>query len=104
MALAPWLGVAGDHARGGYEVLGGILRADTRLHGPAADNHAFLVKGQRFAAGYAQLQGHQIQAGDQLGDRVLHLQACVHLKEIEAALRIQHELHGAGIHITGFSG
>ena len=38
---------------------------------------------QRLAGGDAQLQLDEVEAGDQLGDRVLDLQAGVHLQEEE---------------------
>ncbi len=38
----------------------------------------------------------EIDAGDELGHRVLDLQARVHLQEEEAAVLAGHELHGAG--------
>ena len=57
-----------------------------------------------FAAGHAQLPLHQVEPGDGFGDGVLHLQACVHLHEVELAAA-EHigrcdELHRAGAHIA----
>jgi hypothetical protein len=43
-------------------------------------------KRQRLAGRHAQLQLDEIEAGDRLGNRVLHLQARVHLHEPEAVL------------------
>ena len=43
---------------------------------------------------------HQVQAGDQLGDWVLHLDAGVHLDEVELAVGGQHELDGAGVDVA----
>ena len=43
-----------------------------------------LREGQPLSGGDADLPLHQVQPGDQLGDRVLHLQAGVHLQEVEA--------------------
>ena len=39
---------------------------------------------QRLAGGDAQLPFHQVEAGDRLGDRMLDLQAGVHLHEPDA--------------------
>src|SRR3546814_8161362 len=50
---------------------------------------------QRLARGHAELPLHQIEAGDQLGHRMLHLQARVHLHEVEG-VAIDQELDGAG--------
>ena len=41
--------------------------------------------------------GDAIHAGDELGDRVLHLDARVHLDEVELAALVHEELDGAGI-------
>ena len=43
--------------------------------------------GQRRAGGDLQLQPHQVEAGDLLGDRVLHLQPRIGLDEDEARRR-----------------
>ena len=47
------------------------------------------------AGGDAQLRLHEVDAGDGFCDRVLHLDARVHLDEVELALRIHQELDGA---------
>ena len=40
--------------------------------------------------------GHEVEPGDQLGHRVLDLQARVHLEEVEASIRPHDELDGPG--------
>ena len=45
------------------------------------------VERQRLALGDAHLQLDEIEAGDRLGDRMLDLQARVHLEEVEVARR-----------------
>ncbi len=45
-----------------------------------------------FAGGNAQLRFHQVDAGHRLGDRMLHLDAGVHLDEVELAVLIHEEL------------
>ena len=50
---------------------------------------------QRRAGGDADLLAHQVDAGHRLGDRMLDLQAGVHLDEVELAV-LEQELHGAG--------
>ena len=55
---------------------------------------------QGLPRGHAQLPLHQVQAGDHLGDRVLHLQPGVHLHEVELAALLGDELHGAGVHVS----
>ena len=49
------------------------------------------------------LRLHQIDAGDHLRDRMLHLDARVHLDEVKTAVLIHQELDGAGIHIADFA-
>ena len=45
----------------------------------------------------AQLLAHQIHAGDELGDAVLHLDPGVHLHEVEVLqVAVQQEFHSAG--------
>ena len=93
--------VAGDHAGGGDEAAGRLLGADARLDGPAVEADGPLVEGQRFTAGDAQLPLHQVEPGDHLGDRVLHLQAGVHLQEVEVLLGVHDELDRARVHVVG---
>ena len=50
---------------------------------------------ERRAGGDADLLAHQVDAGHRLGDRMLDLQAGVHLDEVELAVLVE-ELHGAG--------
>ena len=54
---------------------------------------------QRLARRDAELLGDEVEAGDLLGDAVLHLQARVHLEEEELAVLEQH-LDGARVHVA----
>jgi hypothetical protein len=56
----------------------------------------FLLPAQTPAVGDGHHFLDDIHTRHQLGDRVLDLQAGVHLQEVEAAALIQQELHGAG--------
>ena len=56
---------------------------------------------RRRAGGDFDLQADQVETGDELGDRVLHLQARVHFQEVEAAVPIHQEFHRAGIVVAG---
>jgi hypothetical protein len=48
------------------------------------------------------LAAHQVDAGDHLGDGVLHLDARIHFDEVpRAGIGIHQELHGAGVVIAG---
>ncbi len=57
--------------------------------------------GERRAGGDGELVGHQVAAGDGLGDRVLDLEPGVHLEEEELAVIGQQHLDRAGIDVTG---
>ena len=59
---------------------------------------------QRLALGDQQLQPHQVQPRDALGDRVLHLQPGVHLQEEELAVGREEELDRAGVHVADRAG
>ena len=56
---------------------------------------SFWRHAERRAGGDADLLAHQVDAGHRLGDRVLDLQAGVHLDEVELAV-LEQELHRAG--------
>ena len=70
----------------------------------AANLQLFLLQRQRLAGGDAQLPFDQIQAGDHFGDRVLDLQAGVHLHEVEGAVLVGDELDRAGADIANCLG
>ena len=53
------------------------------------------LRRQRVALGHQQLQPDQVEPGNQLGHRMLHLQPGVDLQEVEAAVSGEHELGGA---------
>ena len=60
----------------------------------AGKGDVFLAVGEVAARGDAQLLLHEVQAGDRLGNGMLHLQARVHFDEIELAVLVE-ELDGA---------
>ena len=76
----------------------GILRVDAGLDGVAGHRDVVLRDRQLLAGGDAHLQFDQVDAGDHLGDRVLDLQAGVHLHEEELVGTVggDDELDGAG--------
>ena len=85
------------------ETLRRILRVDAALDRVTALREALLREGQRLARRDAQLRVHQIDAGHAFGDRMLDLQARVHLEEIEArvvAVAFEQELARAGVAIA----
>ena len=54
------------------------------------------LKARGLAGGNSDLLLHQIDAGDQLGDRMLDLEPRVHLQEVEVPLLVGDEFHRAG--------
>ncbi len=82
-----------------------VLGIEPRLDRVAIDREIGLGEGQLFARGGAKLQFDQVEPGDRLRDRVLHLQPRVHLHEeepvgAEALAAVGDELHRSGAHIT----
>ena len=58
------------------------------------DLHVFLPEAEFLACRDTQLFAHEINARNHFGDRVFHLQACVHLNEVELAVLVE-EFEGA---------
>ena len=74
-------------------------RCAPRSRGPSIAELA-LRQRQRLAGRDAQLPLDQVEPGDHLGDRMLDLQARVHLHEVEAAVRMGDELDRAGADVA----
>ena len=96
-----------QRAGGGQEAAFGIFGIEPRLDGMAGDEERILVGRQHFAARDAQLPFDEIMAGDRLGDRVLDLEAGVHLHEVKGRVtlgidrvEIEDELHRASAFIA----
>ncbi len=88
--------LAHDAGRGG-EVAGRVLGVDAALDGGAGEPHVFLTEAEALALGDPDLLLDQVDAADRLGDRMLDLDAGVHLQKIElAAVGIDQEFDGAG--------
>ena len=58
--------------------------------------HVLLPEGELLPGRHADLLLDEVDPGDHLGDRVLHLESRVHLQEEEIAARVDEELAGAG--------
>ena len=76
------------------------LRIQARFNRMAMTLDLRLLERQRLAGGHAQLPLNQVDSGDHLSDRVLDLDAGVHLDEVELARLIEQELHGARAAVT----
>jgi hypothetical protein len=100
--------VGADAAVVGDEVVLGVLGGDAALQRVAGEadvglgRDAGLAGGADVAAlGDADLRLDDVEAGDHLGDGVLHLDARVHLDEVErAGVGVHQELDGAGAHVV----
>jgi len=78
-----------------------VLGADTALDGVSTrGDQPIGVQRQRLAARDANLPLHQVDAGHQLRDAVLDLQACVHLEKVEPAVGVEQELDGSGVDVA----
>ena len=77
-----------------------VLGVDAALDGVAVGPLRRRQPRQILAPGEAELQAHQVEARDHLRRRVLHLDARVHLQEVERAVRRQDELDRAGAAVT----
>src|SRR5262249_30294028 len=73
-----------------------VLRVDASFHGPARELDVGLPESQLFAGGDADHLLDEVYAGDELGNRVLHLQPRVHLEKIERAVLAGDEFDGPG--------
>ena len=93
-----------DAARRGPKILPGIFRVDAHLNRMALEPNLILSNRDRQTASDAQLLGDQVDTGNHLSDRVLHLNAGVHLHEIKLARSIHQELHRAGALVADGAG
>ena len=111
-AVEPDAGATGgavgrDPAGVGAELVGRVLGGDPALQRGAADLQGLLRQAEvreGLAAGDAQLRADQVDVGDLLGDRVLDLDARVHLDEHVAAVGGEQELDGAGVDVADLLG
>jgi hypothetical protein len=90
----------GEPADGRQESLLRFFGIDAHFDGVSVERHFVLRQRQIFASGDTQLPLHEVKPSDHLGDRMLHLQARVHLHEVEVALGVGDELHSSGAHIA----
>src|SRR5690606_33251868 len=80
-----------------------VLGVDAHLDGVAPADDVVLGEAEGLAGRHPDLLGHQVDAGDHLGHRVLDLQPGVHLEEVELAVLVE-ELDGAGVDVAARPG
>ena len=78
----------------------GILGVNARLDGVPAKVQRVLHERQRLARRDPQLPLDQVEPGNHFGDRMLDLQARVHLHEVEQSGFVDDELDGAGTDVS----
>ena len=99
--------VCRDLAGVGAELVRRVLGRNAALQGGPAQGDRVLADPEvreGLARGDPQLRGHQVDVGYFLGDRVLDLDARVHLDEDVAAVLGEEELHRAGVDVTDLAG
>ena len=74
-----------------HEGLHRIFRAQPYFNCVAVERNFALRQRKRLARRHAQLHRHQIQTGNRFGDGMFHLEARVHLHEVEIARSIEQE-------------
>src|SRR4051812_36279993 len=84
----------------GQEIAIGIFGIDAGFERPALERDIALLEPERLAGRHADHLLDQIDAGDELGDRVLDLQPRVHLEKIEALVLPYDKFDGAGAVVT----
>ena len=90
----------GDAPGGREEAVRRVLTRDAALDRPPT-RFRCLREGELLPRRDAELPLHEIEPRHQLGHGMLHLDARVHLEEVEVPMRIEEELAGAGVHIAG---
>ncbi len=95
-AVAGWRQITHQPAGRRQEAACRILGINAGFDRPAVEPDILLGKRQLFARGNAQHQLDEIEPGHQFGDRMLDLQPCVHLEEVEISPAIDDKLHGPG--------
>ena len=77
-----------------------VLSTYTALYGVTVLRQVLLLEAQRLASSYAELFLYKVNAYHLLSNRMLHLQAGVHLQEVEVVMLIHQKLYGASAHVV----
>ncbi len=93
------LAIGRDASGSGQEVPRRVLRIDPALDRVAT--RADVRHVEPVAERHADLERDEVDAGDHLGHGVLHLEARVHLEEVELAVLVDDALDRAGIDVAG---
>src|ERR1043166_483522 len=77
-----------DASNGGQKAIGRIFGVEPHLDGMAARSNRFLLQMQWSASSNEDLMLDQIKPSHRLGDRMLHLEARVHLEKVVAPIGV----------------
>ena len=77
-----------------------VFCIDAAFNGVAPELDLFLLQRQRLPCGNDELLGDQINASHHLGDRMLHLDAGIHLHEVEATAGIKQKFDRASAFVA----
>ena len=78
-----------------------VLRVDPALDRVAGEANVFLTKRDGLACGDPDLLLHEVDAGDELGDRVLDLDPGVHLEEVVIPVGVEQAFDRPGRPVAG---
>ena len=81
-----------------------VFRIEAYFDRPAACGNIGLREAQRFAVCDAQLLVHEVDAVDEFGDRMLHLQARIHFEKRKRSVGSEQELDRSGIRVAHAAG
>ena len=85
---------------GRQKVIGRVFGIQPHFNRMTVQRDLLLRDRQRLALGNPDLPGHQVEAGNRFGHRMLHLQPRVHLHKEKLATGIQQKLHRTCADIT----
>ena len=94
----------GNLPRIGHKIVVGIFGIDAALHRMAIHLQVLLFERKRKPFCNPDLLPHQVHSHHSFRDRVLHLQAGVHLQEIKIELVIHDEFNRSGTFVMGCFG
>ena len=95
---------AGDAPRCWSEIVGGVFGVDPAFDRMAGEVDLLLLNADGLSTGNAQLLGDQVDPGHHLRHRMLHLDAGVHLHEIEPTAAVEQELDSASALVVDAAG
>src|SRR5712691_5757372 len=96
-----WLNETCYRTCGGQEILAGVFCVEAHLDGVSARTDLLLGEVERLTGSNQQLMSNEVYTCDTFGDRVLNLQARIHLKKIEMFICIKHKFYGTCIDVPG---